>query len=68
MYALGSISFYTLQTSRAPSKNIPFLTFKSKVEETDKLPYSLFIAFNAAVLVKCKIAKYIVVVKVVKFI
>lgn len=37
--------------------------FQSKVEEMDKLPYSLFIVFNATLLVKCKIAKYIVVVK-----
>jgi len=41
----------------------PIFDFQSKVEEMDKLPYSLFIIFNATVLVKCKIAKYIVIVK-----
>lgn len=41
----------------------PIFHFQSKVEEMDKLPHSLFIVFNATLLVKCKIAKYIVVVK-----
>lgn len=57
--ALRSLSFYTSQTSRAPSKIIQFLTL-SKMEEMGKLQYSSFIGFDVAVLVKRKIAKYIV--------